>query len=108
MEEKKEIRKKIFKARKEHSDEWIQKKNGELLKRIKTNKPPCTTCNQPIFEDVLRDFSGKDGVNQAILEIIDKKKPQYAKAITGNLIKLPKESFPQKIIDLFKEIESGV
>ena len=26
MEEKKEIRKKIFKARKEHSDEWIQKK----------------------------------------------------------------------------------
>lgn len=27
MEEKKEIRKKIFKARKEHSDEWIQEKS---------------------------------------------------------------------------------
>jgi putative ATP-dependent endonuclease of OLD family len=57
---------------------------------------------------VLRDFSGDDGRKRAILEIIDLKKPQYAKAITGNLIKLPKESFPQKIIDLFKEIESGV
>ena len=89
-------------------DDWIQKKNGELLKRIKTNKPPCVTCKQHIFEDVLRDFSGDDGRKRAILEIIDLKKPQYAKAITGNLIKLPKESFPQKIIDLFKEIESGV
>ncbi|WP_335955134.1 ATP-dependent nuclease [Acinetobacter guillouiae] len=89
-------------------DDWVQKRNGTPLKPTKSNKPACTTCNQPIFESELRDFSGEDGRKRAILEIIDLKKPQYAKAITGNLIKLPKESFPQKIIDLFNEIESGV
>ncbi|WP_323837310.1 ATP-dependent nuclease [Photorhabdus africana] len=89
-------------------DKWIGKKDGALLKRIKTDKPSCGTCKQPIFEDVQRDYSGDDGRVQAILEILDSRKPLYAKAITDNLIKLPKESFPQKIIELFKQIESGV
>ena len=35
MEEKKEIRKKIFKARKEHSDEWIQKKSRVITDSLK-------------------------------------------------------------------------
>lgn len=34
MEEKKEIRKKIFKARKEHSDEWIQKKSRVITETL--------------------------------------------------------------------------
>lgn len=89
-------------------DKWIEKKNGTSLKRIRTDKPNCGTCNQPIFEDVLRNYIGDDGRVRAILEILDSSKPLYAKAITDNLIKLPKEKFPQKIIELFKQIESGV
>ena len=34
MEEKKEIRKKIFKARKEHSDEWIQEKSRVITETL--------------------------------------------------------------------------
>ena len=89
-------------------EKWIESKNGTSLKRIRTDQPNCVTCKQPIFEDVVRDYSGDNGRVRAILEILDSSKPLYAKAITDNLIKLPKDSFPQKIIELFKQIESGV
>ena len=89
-------------------DKWIEKKDGVLLKRIKTDKPSCQTCSQPIFEDVLRDYKGDAGRVRAILEILDSSKPLYAKAITDNLIKLSADKFPEKIIELFKKIESGV
>ena len=69
-------------------DKWIEKKDGMLLKRIKTDKPSCQTCNQHIFEDVLRDYKDDAGRIRAILEILDSSKPLYAKAITDNLIKL--------------------
>lgn len=89
-------------------DKWIEKKDGMLLKRIKTDKPNCQTCNQHIFEDVLRDYKDDAGRIRAILEILDSSKPLYAKAITDNLIKLSADKFPEKIIELFKKIESGV
>jgi len=89
-------------------DKWIEKKDGVLLKRIKTDRPSCQTCNQHIFEDVLRDYKGDAGRVRAILEILDSSKPLYAKAITDNLIKLSADKFPEKIIELFKKIESGV
>lgn len=89
-------------------DKWIEKKDGVLLKRIKTDKPSCQTCNQPIFEDVVRDYKGDAGRIRAILEILDSSKPLYAKAITDNLIKLSADNFPEKIIELFKKIEYGV
>ncbi|MAZ86090.1 MAG: ATP-dependent endonuclease [Cellvibrionaceae bacterium] len=89
-------------------DNWISKRNGTPLKPTKSDKPPCETCKQPIFESELRDYEGEDGRKRAVLEILDSSKPLYAKAITDNLIELPKESLPQKVIDLFKQIESGV
>lgn len=89
-------------------DDWIKKRNGTPLKPIKSDKPPCETCKQPIFEAELRDYNGADGRVLAILEILDSSKPLYAKAITDNLIKLPKEELPLKIVELFKQIESGV
>ncbi|WP_311390846.1 hypothetical protein [Enterobacter roggenkampii] len=89
-------------------DKWIEKKDGMLLKRVKTDKPSCQTCHQHIFEDVLRDYKDDAGRIRAILEILDSSKPLYAKAITDNLIKLSADKFPEKIIELFKKIESGV
>lgn len=87
---------------------WIEKREGTSLKRVKTDKPNCITCKQPIFEDVNRDYSGDQGRVRAILDIIDSSKPLYAKAITDNLTKLPKEQLPAKVVELFKQIESGV
>ena len=89
-------------------DKWIEKKDGMLLKRVKTDKPSCQTCHQHIFEDVLRDYKDDAGRIRAILEILDSSKPLYAKAITDNLIKLSADKFPENIIELFKKIESGV
>ncbi|OXS16194.1 ATP-dependent endonuclease [Zobellella denitrificans] len=89
-------------------NKWIEKRDGTFLKRIRTDKPSCETCRQPIFEDVHRDYSGDDGRVRAILDILDSSKPLYAKAITDNLTKLPKEKLPVKVVELFKKIESGV
>lgn len=87
---------------------WIEKREGTSLKRVKTDKPNCITCKQPIFEDVNRDYSGEHGRVRAILDILDSRKPLYAKAITDNLTKLPREKLPAKVVELFKQIESGV
>ncbi len=87
---------------------WIEKREGTSLKRVKTDKPNCITCKQPIFEDVNRDYSGDHGRVRAILNILDSRKPLYAKAITDNLTKLPREKLPAKVVKLFKQIESGV
>lgn len=87
---------------------WIEKRKGTSLKRVKTDKPNCITCNQPIFEDVNRDYSGEHGRVRAILDILDSSKPLYAKAITDNLTKLPREKLPAKVVELFKQIKSGV
>ncbi|WP_249555204.1 AAA family ATPase [Shewanella sp. 8A] len=89
-------------------DKWIKKREGTSLKRVKTDKPDCLTCKQPIFEDVNRDYFGVDGRVRAILDVLDASKPQYAIAISQNLSKLPKERLPKKVVELFKKIESGV
>ncbi|MCI5161544.1 MAG: DUF2813 domain-containing protein [Candidatus Electrothrix sp. AX5] len=89
-------------------DNWIKKRNGTPLKPTRSDKPPCATCNQPIFESELRDYNGEDGRKKAILEILDSSKPLYAKKITKNMVKLPKEQFPDKIVEIFQKIESGV
>ena len=88
-------------------DDWIRKRNGTPLKPIKSGKPLCESCHQPIFESELRDYNGDEGRKRAILEILDSSKPQYAKAITENMIKIPKEEFPVKIVELFSKIKSG-
>ena len=88
-------------------DDWINKRNGTPLKPTKTDNPPCKSCHQPIFKSELRDFNGTEGRKRAILEIWDSKKPMYAKAITENMVKIPKEQFPDKIIELFNKIKSG-
>jgi putative ATP-dependent endonuclease of OLD family len=69
---------------------------------------PCTLCNQPIFESLLRDYSGDEGRKRAILEILDSSKPQYAKAIAESLLSLTADELPQKLKDLFQQITTGI
>lgn len=87
-------------------ENWINSKNGIPLKPIKTDKPPCEKCHQPIFESDINNYDGEKGKKKAIHDILDLNKPMYAKAISHNLVKLPKEELPEKIIELFQRIES--
>jgi putative ATP-dependent endonuclease of the OLD family len=86
-------------------DKWIETRQGAPLRPQKTNKPNCETCNQPIFESPLRDYSVPDGRKKAILEILDSQKPMYAQAITEQLCRLNVDELPPKVIELFKKIE---
>lgn len=89
-------------------ENWIERKNGTPLKPKKSARPPCTLCNQPIFESLLRDYSGDEGRKRAILEILDSSKPQYAKAIAESLLSLTADELPQKLKDLFQQITTGI
>ena len=35
---------------------WIEMRHGTFQRRIKTDSPPCSACNQPIYADDLRDY----------------------------------------------------
>lgn len=89
-------------------EDWIENKHGSLSGRVKTSKPPCSSCDQPIFESKLRDYQGDDGRKRAILDILDSSKPQYARAIADSLLKLPINALPTKIIELFEKINLGL
>lgn len=92
----------------EYIESQIEKKQGTPLRPKRTNLPPCATCKQPIFESPLRDYSGDDGRNKAILEIVDAKKPMYAQAIAEELCKLEASQLPEKVIDIFEKIKAGL
>jgi|TARA_B100000700_G_scaffold236882_1_gene262932 putative ATP-dependent endonuclease of OLD family len=92
----------------EKIDSWMRKRQGTPTKPIRADKPPCQTCKQPIFESELRDYTQEGGRNKAILEILDSKKPMYAKAVTEELAALSKSDLPAKVIQLFEELQTGV
>lgn len=87
---------------------YIQKKQGKQTRAVITDKPPCETCKQPIFEVGEYDYSGDDGYKKAILEILDSDKTKYAKVVADHLTTLEPEELPQKIIDLFEQIKVGI
>jgi len=87
---------------------YIQKKQGKQTKAVITDKPPCETCKQPIFEVGEYDYSGDEGYKKAILEILDSDKTKYAKVVADHLTTFEPEELPQKIIDLFEQIKVGI
>lgn len=87
---------------------YIQKKQGKQTKAVITDKPPCETCKQSIFEVGEYDYSGDEGYKKAILEILDSDKTKYAKVVADHLTTLEPEELPQKIIDLFEQIKVGI
>ena len=89
-------------------DKWINKRQGTPEKPQRTDEPPCETCQQPIFESPLRDYSSAGGRKKAMLEILDTKKPMYAQVVTEQLCKLDADKLPPKIIEIFEKIKVGV
>jgi len=87
--------------------EWIDKRNNTHGRREKTNKPRCSSCNQDIYANNLRDYQESDGYDKALIEMIDECKPKYAPLIASKLCELSPEKLPQKIIDLFQKIKTN-
>jgi len=86
---------------------YISNKQGNQTKAVISDKPRCETCNQPIYECGIYDYSDEDGYKKAILEILDSDKTKYAKVVADHLRTLEPEALPPKIIALFEQIRVG-
>ena len=92
----------------EYFAEFITKNNHTPYGRYPTDKTPCEKCGQKIYEDVLRDYDGTEGRNEAIYDCCTGKraKAKYASFVAAKIIdqeNIPKR-IPPKIKDLFREI----
>jgi putative ATP-dependent endonuclease of the OLD family len=89
----------------DYVDKWIERKHGTRSGREETSRPPCSTCGQRIYQDVMRDFHSNNGCQEALLEILKSKKTSYAPLLVAELCKLEPNQLPQKVIDLFNNIK---
>lgn len=93
-----------------HSDtyleEEIKKKDGTSKGRIKTEEK-CDTCDQSIYQNVLRDYSGDEGYTQALYDCMISQKTQFGPMIADTIINSDK-GLPPKITDLFNEIKKFI
>jgi len=92
----------------DYIDNHIEKRQGTPMGRVRSDLPDCETCEQPIFENPLRNYNDGNGRRKAIMEIFDAHKPLYAKAVTEELCKLGADKIPPKIIHLFEQIKAGI
>ena len=92
--------------------EYIRKKNHKSSGRQVTDKPRCKTCGQEIYEDVIRDYDGKGGLDQAIYDCCTDKnaKAKYASYVAQEIVK-SKDTYrriPPKIFELFKCVRDTI
>ncbi|MDI5893889.1 ATP-dependent nuclease [Flavobacterium algoritolerans] len=83
-------------------EDKIIEKDGTLKNRNKTANI-CETCNQNIFEDVLRDYSVDGGRLLALNDLLSDSKTKYP-PILSELIYNSDKEMPAKIIELFEEV----
>lgn len=83
---------------------YITKKNGTKGKPSRTNKK-CEKCNQHIFEQEVRDYSGDEGFKQALLKYLSDNKTEYASLIADKILQRKSDSaIPKMIQELFNEL----
>lgn len=87
--------------------DWISKKHGTSEGRSRTDSPPCVTCKQPIYADVLRDYKSAVGYDKALIDILDSGKTRFAPVIAEKLCEIELDKLPLKVVDLFKKIKAG-
>jgi len=87
-------------------EDYISKRTGLPGKRTKTEKK-CEHCDQYIYENVKKDYSGDNGVNLAIADCLNQGKTRYATAIAKVISSLDGDRrFPAKIKELFVKIDN--
>lgn len=87
---------------------FMKTRNGSSAGRQKTNKPPCPTCHQDIYEDIIRDYSGTDGQLEAIYDCCTTKaaKAKYATWVAEEIVAIQDETrnIPPKVKELMDAI----
>ncbi len=84
--------------------EYVRTRDHTVAGREKTSLPKCTTCQQFIYQDVVRDYSGSDGWRNAIYDCCTAKqaKAKYAIGVAEKIVSISDESrrIPPKISSL--------
>lgn len=84
--------------------EYIRNRDQKSDGRRKTNLPKCPTCNQDIYEDIIKDYSGIEGYNRAVYDCCTGKqaKAKYATVVAEKIVNLEDETrkYPPKIKQL--------
>jgi putative ATP-dependent endonuclease of OLD family len=83
-------------------DELIANKDGTSKGRTKTSET-CDSCNQNIFIDNLRDYSGDEGRISALNDLLSQNKTKYPSILSDLIYNSPKP-LPSKITDLFEKV----
>lgn len=87
-------------------DEFIQNNNHKIKTRKKTSKK-CSTCNQDIYEDIVREYDGEDGYLKALDDIMEKNKAQLGPILAENIVNSEK-TLPPLVIQLFDKIKEDL
>lgn len=84
--------------------EYVRTKDRTIAGRKKTSLPKCTACQQFIYQDVIRDYSGTDGLRNAIYDCCTAKqaKAKYAMGVAEMIVSVSDKSrrIPPKINSL--------
>lgn len=99
-----EIEAALIKLHSQHYiNEQIQLLDGTKMGRSKIGM--CTTCNQDLYQDTTRNYSGSNGYKSALYDLMTRQKTQFGSVIADVIIENGKE-IPPKIIDLFTMLKS--
>lgn len=88
----------------EFVNNYIRKRDHTSAGREKTDQPECPTCHQPIYRDIIRNYSGDEGYRQAIYDCCTAKqaKAKYATEVAEKIVSISDENrrIPPKIKSL--------
>lgn len=87
----------------DYLENYIQTRNGSTSKRIKSNEV-CSTCNQNIYNDILRNYTGDEGFKAALYDCMTDQKTQFGPVIADVIVESDKE-IPSKILELFEYVK---
>lgn len=81
--------------------EYVRTRDHTVAGREKTTLPKCTTCQQFIYQDIVRDYSGTDGWRNAIYDCCTAKqaKAKYAVGVAEKIVSVTDEErrIPPKV-----------
>ncbi len=89
--------------------EFIRTRDQKSDGRRKTNLPKCPSCNQDIYEDIIKDYSGTEGYNKAVYDCctVKQAKAKYATIVAEKIANLEDEvrQYPPKIKQLLLALQ---
>lgn len=93
-----------IKGKKDFVEGYILKNNGQKGKNKKTENK-CQTCEQSIYEQEIKNYSGESGFSQALLDCLDSIKTEYSAEVGEMILKrIGIDRIPKIIRELFLEI----